>query len=116
MGYALEWCSTVWLRQGLKRDKDRSHQQPIIPAGGSNESSVSEGVILVVHHSITGTWGHKMGNFTKSKRLRQDAPQEILTDLVFSRKREIKPGKKSDEAYRERKHHVQITCEPIRSL
>lgn len=65
----------------------------------SNISSVSEGVTLGVHRSITSPWGHEMGNLTKSKRLRQDAPHEILIDLVYLRKREIKLSKKSDEAY-----------------
>lgn len=75
MGYALEWYSTVWLRQGLKRDRARSHQWPILPAGGSNESSVNEGVVLVVHHTASPVpRAIKWEKNTKSKRLRQDAP------------------------------------------
>lgn len=69
------------LRAGLEEIAG-SHQQPVLPAGRYNESSVGEGMVPVAHHSTTCTQGHKTGNFTKPKTLRKGVPQEILIDLI----------------------------------
>lgn len=85
MGYLQGWgiivSSALQSRAGIEEIAG-SHQQPVLSAGGYNESSVGEGMICVAHHSITCTQGHKMGNFTKTKTLRKGVPQEILIDFI----------------------------------